>query len=342
LSSYKKKLKISVIGCGNWGKNHIRVLHDLGVLHSISDQNPSNATHYSNTYKVPCYDFDDIMSNPEIDGVIIATPAPTHFNLAKRSLKAKKATFVEKPLTLTMQEAQLLDQEAKAQNCPLMIGHLLQYHPAFLKIKALKASGALGKIQYIYSTRLNLGKFRTEEDIWWSFAPHDVSMILALIDDMPTQVIASEAKYLQHTISDITHAQLLFPKGEQAHIHVSWLHPYKEQKLIIITDKTMLVFDDLAPWESKLKHYPYPELWTDGLPSPCQSQAENIPLDISEPLKNQAEHFLKCIQENQKPLTDSAEAIRVLEVLLAAKNALPKPVLQDKQASASTYYFDSV
>ncbi len=322
MSNYDKKFNIAVIGCGNWGKNHIRVLNELGVLHSISDQNSATAAAYSAQYQVPFYSLEDIIHNPDINGVVIATPAQVHFEIGMRCLQSGKSIFVEKPLTLTLEEAQKLDEEAKKQNLTLMVGHLLHYHAGFLKIKELKENGSLGKLHYIYSNRLNLGKFRTEEDIWWSFAPHDVSMILGLIGDMPNNVVAREAKYLQHTAADITSAHLTFPKGEQAHIFVSWLHPYKEQKLIIIAEKAMLVFDDTQPWESKLQLYPYPTQWVDGLPQPCHSQAENIHLEKNEPLKQEAQHFLDCIAHHCTPITDGAEAIRVLKVMLAAKDAI--------------------
>lgn len=311
-----------MIGCGNWGKNHIRVLHELGVLHSISDAHPPQATHYSTLYKVPNYTLEEIIADPTIQGVIIATPAHTHFDIAKRCLDSGKSILVEKPITLTLEEAEKLQEEAEKKSLCLMVGHLLHYHAGFNKIKALKKEGALGKIHSIYSNRVNLGKFRTEEDIWWSYAPHDVSMILSLMDDMPSEVVAREGKYLNHTISDITNAHLTFPKGEQAHILVSWLHPYKEQKLIIIAEKTMLIFDDSQPWESKLQNYPYPKEWVDGLPKPCQSEVENIKLEPCEPLKAQAQHFLDCILEKRTPITDGKEAIRVLKVLLAAKNSI--------------------
>lgn len=324
LSNYNKDLKIAVLGCGNWGKNHIRVFHELGVLHSVSDTHSGQASYYSTHYQVPAYTFDEMLSNPSIQGIVIATPAPTHFELAYRALQAGKSILVEKPITLNLEEAHQLQEQAQARNLCLMTGHLLHYHAAFIKIKEFKNQKKLGKIQAVYANRLNLGKFETEKDIWWSYAPHDVSMILALIDDMPIEVIAREANYLQHTSSDITQAHLTFPKGEQAHIFVSWLHPYKEQKLTIITEKTMLIFDDSQPWDSKLKQYPYPDQWQDGLPAPAQSPIKPIILEPSEPLKIQAQHFLECITHNKSPITDSQEAIRVLEVLLAAKKSIRK------------------
>jgi predicted dehydrogenase len=322
LSNYDNQLKIAVLGCGNWGKNHIRVLHELGVLHSISDPNKAQAEHYATLYQIPILSLEAILANPSVQGVVIATPAQIHFELAKRCLEAGKSILVEKPITLTLDDAQQLQTLAQKQGACLMVGHLLHHHAAFIKIKELKAQGALGKLQAIYSNRLNLGKFETEKDIWWSYAPHDVSMILSLVDSMPLEVMAREANYLKHTQSDITHAHLSFPEGEQAHIFVSWLHPYKEQKLTVIGDKAMLIFDDSQPWESKLQLYPYPEEWVDGLPKPCQSQTQAIPLPPSEPLKRQAEHFLECITHKTTPIADGQEAIRVLEVLLAAKHSI--------------------
>lgn len=313
-----------MLGCGNWGKNHIRVLNELSVLHSVSDTHSEQADYYSAHYQVPAYTLDEILSDASIQGIVIATPASTHFELAQLCLQAGKSILVEKPITLTLEEAYQLQAQAQTRNLCLMVGHLLHYHPAFIKIKELKKQKKLGKIQAIYANRLNLGKFETEKDIWWSYAPHDVSMILSLIDEMPSEVIARDAKYLHHTISDITQAHLTFPKGEQAHIFVSWLHPYKEQKLTVISEKTMLIFDDSQPWDSKLKQYPYPEQWRDGLPTPCQSQVQAITLEPSEPLKKQAQHFLECITHNRTPITDSQEAIRVLEVLLAAKKSTRK------------------
>ena len=298
------------------------MLHELDALHCVSDPNKTQASHYSTLYQVPIHTLEDIINDASIHGVVIATPAHTHFELAKRCLKAGKAILVEKPITLNLEEAQALQKQARENSACLMVGHLLHYHNAFIKIKELNAQGILGKIQAIYANRVNLGKFETEKDIWWSYAPHDVSMILSLINEMPTKVVAQEAKYLNHTVSDITHAHLTFPKGEQAHIVVSWLHPYKEQKLTLICENSMLIFDDSQPWESKLQLYPYPPEWIDGLPKPCQSQMQTIALAPSEPLKKQIEHFLECITHKTTPITDAQEAIRVLEVLLAAKHSI--------------------
>ena len=312
-------LNIVVIGCGNWGKNHIRVLHELGALYGISDIDPQAARQQSQTYHVPILNLDQILKDPKVNGVLIATPASSHFTIAKACLLTGIHTFVEKPVSLCPKEAKNLSDLAQEKQTILMVGHLLQYHAAFAKLKQLKENGVLGKLQYLYSNRLNLGKFRTEEDVWWSFAPHDVSMILSLVGEMPDTVLANGAKYLQHTFSDINSAHLTFPGGQQAHIFVSWLHPYKEQKLVVIGEKAMAIFDDGKAWDSKLQLHPYPADWQDGLPHPSKTQAQNIPIDPSEPLKMEDIHFLNCIDKNMTPLTDGEEAYRVLAILTAAE-----------------------
>ncbi|HET9843265.1 MAG TPA: Gfo/Idh/MocA family oxidoreductase [Gammaproteobacteria bacterium] len=317
-------LNIAVIGCGNWGKNHIRVLDELGALYAVSDADVWTAAHFSNEYGVPKYTLDKIIADQKIHGVVIATPAATHQEIAIRCLQAGKHVFVEKPIALTVAEAKKIHEQAKLSRRILMVGHLLHYHAAFQKLKELHAEGHLGQLQYIYSNRLNLGKFRTEENIWWSFAPHDVSMILALVGEMPNTIMAMGANYLMHTVADVTCTHLTFPKGEQAHIFVSWLHPYKEQKLVVVGEKAMAIFDDGQPWKSKLKLHPYPVEWVDGLPKPSQSDATLIDIPKSEPLKEEAKHFLDCILHNKTPITDGNESIRVLTVLNAAEYSIEK------------------
>ncbi len=316
------QLNIVVIGCGNWGKNHIRVLKKIGALYAISDLDLGLSAKLSEEFEVPQYTFEKIIQDKKIDGVIIVTPVATHHQIATACLNANLHVFVEKPLAIDMQEAQDIHELAKQVGKTLMVGHLLHYHAAFNKLKSLRLDGTLGQLQYIYANRLNLGKFRTEEDIWWSYAPHDVSMILSLIDEMPISVKACGAKYLEHTIKDVTWTHLTFPKGEQAQIFVSWLHPYKEQKLIVVGEKAMAIFDDGQPWASKLTLYPYPNDWVDGLPQPQPSQAETIAIPHSEPLMDESLHFLDCILENGQVLTGGDESLKVLAVLNAADKSI--------------------
>src|SRR4029077_13481329 len=233
--------------------------------------------------------------------------------------------FVEKPLALAVNEAEAIIRLAERQDRRLMVGHLLQYHPAFIALRDLVREGALGRLQYIYSNRLNLGKVRREEDILWSFAPHDISMILSLIGQEPVRVTAEGGYYLHDAIADVTTTHLAFAGGERAHVHVSWLHPYKEQKLVVIGDLGMGVFDDGEPWEKKLLLYPHRIEWRETMPVPHRADAEPVALEAGEPLRLECQHFLDCIATGGRPRTDGGEGVRVLRVLTAASGALQRP-----------------
>jgi len=260
---------ISVIGTGYWGKNLVRNFNELGVLHTICDSNPSTLNSFQKQYpKVEVQRlFQNVLQNPDIDAVVIATPAETHFKMAKMALLANKHVFVEKPLALFVNEAEELQQLALSQDLKLMIGHILLYHPAIIKLKEIVNSGELGKINYIYSNRLNLGKIRSEENILWSFAPHDISAMLFLLDEMPSQVIAQGGNYLNQDITDVTMTMLSFKSGVKGHIFVSWLHPDKEQKLIIVGDKKMALFDDTLT-QGKLQIHDKGVDWINRQPVP--------------------------------------------------------------------------
>jgi len=239
-------IKISVIGCGYWGKNLVRNFSELGALHSVCDANHELANAASQTHGIPSLSLEQVLQG-DVDGVVIAAPAAQHYDLAQKALKAGKHVFVEKPLSLKIEDAKKLCDLALQVDRKLMVGHLLQYHPAFLELKQLISKGNLGRLQYIYSNRLNLGKFRNEENILWSFAPHDISMILGLAADLPETVYATGACHLNPRIHDVTTTHLSFKNGIQAHIFVSWLHPFKEQKLVVVGDRGMAVFDDGLP-----------------------------------------------------------------------------------------------
>lgn len=313
--------KISVIGCGYWGKNLVRNFAELGVLHSVCDINQELANQAAQTYVVPKYGLEDVLKT-DCCGVVIAVPAAQHFELAERALKAGKHVLVEKPLSLEVEEGKKLCDLSVQVNKKLMVGHLLRYHPCFIELKVLIKKGSLGRIQYIYSNRLNFGKFRNEENILWSFAPHDISMILDLVGDMPESVFAMGACHLNPHIHDITTMHMSFKNGIESHIFVSWLHPYKEQKLVVVGDRGMAVFDDGLPWGEKLKIYPHQLTWIDGLPQPEKADVINIPVEGLEPLRFECQHFIDCIVKDQVPRTDGAEGLRVLQVLDAAKQSL--------------------
>jgi len=205
-----------------------------------------------------------------------------------------------------------------------MVGHLLQYHPVFMKLKEMVLAGELGKIYYIYSNRLNLGKIRNEENILWSFAPHDISMILSLCGEEPDNVYAEGGQYLQEKIADVTVTHLSFPCGIKSHIFVSWLHPYKEQKLVVVGEKKMAVFSDTEEWENKLLVFPHSIEWNNHIPVPQKANPEKVYVEQSEPLRNECLHFLECITTGNRPVTDGEEGLRVLKVLNKAQESLDK------------------
>jgi predicted dehydrogenase/acetyltransferase-like isoleucine patch superfamily enzyme len=254
--------------------------------------------------------------------VVLATPAETHARLALLAIEAGKHVFVEKPLALEIPDALGVNKAAEARGLVVMVGHLLRYHPAFLRLNELVSDGAFGRLQYIYSNRLNLGKFRREEDVFWSFAPHDISMILALAGETPESVAAVGHCYLHSRIADVTTTHLRFSNGINAHIFVSWLHPNKEQKLIVVGDRGMAVFDDSEPWPRKLTLYPHRVAWHNGIPEPSRADAQPVPVEQAEPLRLECQHFLECLRVGRQPRTDSREGIRVLRVLDAARRSM--------------------
>jgi UDP-2-acetamido-3-amino-2,3-dideoxy-glucuronate N-acetyltransferase len=290
----------------------------------ICDKNEALLQSFKEAYPEvdTCIAFSDVINRGDIDGVVIATPAETHYTLAREALTAGKHVYVEKPLVLHEDEAASLIHIAESARRKLMVGHLLQYHPAFVRLKELVKSGELGKINYIYSQRLNLGKIRREENILWSFAPHDISMILALAGEEPTAVLATGGYYLHQRIADVTTTHLEFDSGLKAHIFVSWLHPFKDQKLVVVGERKMAVFNDTLPWSQKLLLYPHKINWENHVPIPAAADPEEACVPEAEPLRLECEHFLECIQYGVQPLTDGREGLRVLEILNAGQRSM--------------------
>jgi len=319
----ENRVNIAVAGAGYWGKNLVRNFESLGALKVICDSQEKTLHDFSKRYPdvAVTESFESVLEDAQITAVSIATPAETHFEMVRASLEANKHVFVEKPLALREEQGMELQQLAEERKKVLMVGHLLQYHPAVVKLKQLVSEGELGKIQYIYSNRLNLGKIRTEENILWSFAPHDISVILSLTDEMPEWVTSSGAYYLHQNVADVTLSNLSFPSGIRAHIFVSWLHPYKEQRLVVVGDRKMAVFNDVEQ-KDKLLLYPHRIEWKDHVPVPDKREAERVPLDMKEPLKEECRHFIHCVKENIRPKTDGGEALRVLKVLQACQESL--------------------
>ncbi len=315
---------IAVIGCGYWGKNLVRNFAELGALHTICDSSP--ALLESLAAKFPGLktetDYRKIFANPEIKGVVISTPAVTHYALGREALLAGKDIFVEKPLSLTAAEGSELVDLAARLGRVLLVGHILEYHPAIVKLKELVDKGELGRINYVYSNRLNLGKIRTEENILWSFAPHDISVILLLTGGiLPEHVSAHGAGYLNKDVADITVTTLAFPHDLRAHIFVSWLHPFKEQRLVVVGDKGMAEFNDLNP-KDKLLLYRQPVEWIDQKPVAKPQKAEIVPIAAEEPLKLECQDFIDCIASRAKPRVDGRKGLKVLEILNACQASL--------------------
>lgn len=315
---------IAVIGAGYWGRNLVRNYAEIGVLAAICDARIEVLETFKEKYPEPRYtsSYNEVLEDEDIKGVVIAVPASMHFSLAREALVAGKDVYVEKPLALDLDDAMELRDIAEKNSRILMVGHLLQYHPAFDRLKELIKEGRLGRINYIYSNRLNFGKIRREEDILWSFAPHDISMILSLANEPVDSVMATGGNYLHKKIADVTTTHLDFASGLKAHVFVSWLHPFKEQKLVVVGDKNMAVFNDTLAWEEKLTLYPHTIDWHDGIPVPEKKEALKVEIPRKEPLRSECEHFVECINTRKRPITDAEEGIRVLSVLKASQDSL--------------------
>ena len=265
---------------------------------------------------------DDVLKNDQIQSVALATPAETHAGLAVQAMQAGKDVFVEKPMALTLEDAEKMKKVAEETGRILMVGHLLEYHPVVLKLREMIASGELGKINYIYSNRLNFGKVRTEENALWSFAPHDVAVILRLMGQAPVEVSACGGSYLTNGIADTTMSNLSFQNESRAHIFVSWLHPFKEQRLVVVGDKKMAIFNDVAPFGEKLQLYPQNVEFDGPIPILKKDDAEFVEHAITEPLREECNHFLDCIKSRKQPITNAQSGIDVLKVLHACQQSI--------------------
>ena len=312
------KRNIAVVGCGHWGKNLVRNFSELGALYCVSDPEDTLSEYFSVKYQVKDMSFDEILADPQVEGVILAVPARLHAQMAIRAMRSKKNVFVEKPIAMNQSEATLMIETSIDENVHLMVGHLLQYHPIFLQLKSLIKMGHLGELTYLYSNRLSFGQVRAEEDVIWSFSPHDISMILSLAEQEPGTVEARTSNILQENIADIGTIFLTFNSGLKAHISVSWIHPVKEQKLVAIGRDAMAVFDDTQPWDKKLAIYRHGMDRFTNPPTLRKADAEYIVIDSFEPLKQECRYFLELIANRVPPVTDGQEGLRVLDVLTRA------------------------
>lgn len=331
---------IAVVGCGFWGKNLIRNFHELGCLKAVCDVDSSRLAPVAEQYGVEGYSsYESLLELRELQAVAISAPAAEHYLLAKRALLCGKDVFVEKPLALRVEEGLELSDLARQRDRILMVGHLLHYHPAIRELKRLIREGVLGKVQYIYSSRLNFGKLRTEENILWSFAPHDISALLYLLDEEPVSVTAHGGAYLNPRVADVTLSSCEFASGVTAHIFVSWLHPFKEQRLVVVGDAQMAVFDDMEQQERKLVLYPHEIDWIDRRPIARLRESQVIPVAAEEPLKNECRHFVECLATHRTPETDGKEGVRVLQVLNACEQSLKSGGHLQRIQKPTEHYF---
>lgn len=333
------KISIGLAGLGYWGKNILRNLHELGVLHFACDADENTIAAHKKNYPDISFTtkFTDLLEDQELRAIAIAAPAAAHYNMVKKALQAGKDVYVEKPLSLTVGESQELVDIAEREGRILMVGHILQYHPAVLKLKEMIDAGELGKVEYIYSNRLSIGKLRTEENILWSFAPHDISVILMLLEEEPVSVNSFGGAYLTKDIYDTTMTTLEFKNGVKGHIFVSWLHPFKEQKLVVVGSRAMAVFDDVS--KEKLFLYPHKIDWKEGkIPVAQKAACQIIPVDKAEPLKAELEHFISCVLDRKRPKTDGGEGVRVLKILESAEKSMGSSQKAASPATALPYF----
>ncbi len=324
-------IKIGLIGCGAWGKNLLRNFANLPgcTLLTCCDESPKQIERLCPSYPGIKFtqDHKEITENPNLDAVVISTPPATHFELCKAAILADKDVFVEKPLVLEVKQGEELVRLAEEKKKILMVGHIMEYHAATLKLKEYIDKGELGRVYYLYSTRVNLGKVRDIENALWSFAPHDISMILFLLDKDPVTVTATGECYLQKEIEDVAFMTMHFADGVMAHVHVSWLDPHKDRKLTIVGEKKMAVFDDTKSaekiWiydkgvETKQDYSTYGEYLS------LRFGDVVIPrIPATEPLKTECQHFIECVQSRKTPRSDGRDGLRVSKVLDAAQRSL--------------------
>lgn len=331
---------LALIGAGNWGKHLARNFYEIGALHTICDANEQLLHTYRSNYQgvSTTLHHEEVFTNPAIQQVVIAAPASQHFSLAKQAIEAGKDVFVEKPLCLDSEEASALVELAGEKQKILMVGHLLHYHPAFNRLKELVETGEIGSVKHIACHRLKLGRFRTEENVLWSFSPHDFSMTLSLAGDCKLQSVSCKgSSFITEGIEDITMTQLSFSDGLSAHIYSSWINPHKEQKLVVIGDKGLLTFDDTKPWHEKLSIVKEPvEYDSANIPKVGSGEVTYLPIKEGEPLKSECLHFLECCHTRQHPRTCGVEGLATLKALQAAEHSLKncgEEVFMEKEQS---------
>ena len=318
-----KKVNVAVLGCGYWGKNLVRNFRDLGALKLVCDVSESGRTKAEEMAPEVerTTSFSGVFERSDIDAVVLATPAETHESLALEAIEAGKDVYVEKPMALNVNQGRRMLAKSREYDRILMVGHILEYHPAVLRLGELIDQGELGDVRYVFSNRLNFGKIRTEENALWSFAPHDIAVILRLVGEQPSEVTCVGGTYITSGLADVTVSCMEFASGPRAHVFVSWLNPFKEQKLVVVGSRKMAVFNDLSQ-DQKLTLYDQRVDVDQNQPMLCRGESEVIAIEAKEPLREECSHFLDCVRERKTPLTDGANGLAVLRVLEACQNSL--------------------
>ncbi|MBV9803323.1 MAG: Gfo/Idh/MocA family oxidoreductase [Solirubrobacterales bacterium] len=324
-----RSIRVAVVGLGYWGPNLARNFAAIGGCELAWCCDPSEQARARVAPSFPharfTGDFDEVLADPSLDAVALATPVPSHAELAVRVLKAGKHCFVEKPLAVSVADAERAVAASQAAGRVLMVGHLLEYHPGVQRLKQLTDTGELGdRIYYIYGNRLNLGKLRSDENALWSLGAHDVSVVLYLADEEPWEVIAHGESYVQAGVEDVVFCFMRFASGLSAHLHLSWLDPHKERRFTVVGSRRMATFDDMA-LEGKL------QIFDKGFDQDSSSYGEYITrtggmfspqIPNVEPLRIECEHFLECVRHGLTPRSDGASGLRVVRVLEELQRSL--------------------
>lgn len=321
----RSELGVAVLGCGPWGRNHVRTWDRLGVLRVVCDPDQARLAEVKAEHAEVETDSDPafVLARGDVDAVVVATPAATHVALALAALEAGKDVLVEKPMATTVADGERLVATAERLGRVLAVGHLLEHHPAVEALVTLVHAGALGRLHSLSANRLNLGRIRSGENALWSLAPHDIALLLRLLDREPEEVACTPGGALQPGVADTTRTTLRFAGGVRAHIVSSWFHPFKEHRLVVAGEAGMAVFDDTAPWAEKLVTYPHRVEWGPGqVPVAQRGERRPQPLEPDPPLERQARAFLAAVRSRRPPRNDGRSGLAVLRVLAAAQRSL--------------------
>jgi UDP-2-acetamido-3-amino-2,3-dideoxy-glucuronate N-acetyltransferase len=312
--------KICVVGGGKWGQNHIKTLYQLGNLGGIVEANAERLNELLKLYPVAGFTELGQALEKDFDGFTVAVPAPLHYEVAKKIIECGKSVLVEKPMTLSTETSSELVELAERKGVQLMVGHVLLFHPAIRKIKEIIDSGELGNLYYLYSNRLNLGTVRTEENVFWSFAPHDISVLDYFVGHPAEKIVSKGSKFLQEEVYDVTITQLDYPNNVHAHIFVSWLHPFKEQRLVVIGSKGMVSFDD-ATAEKEIKFYDKRIDFEKGIPVKVENPTRIIPYEQKQPLTEELKYFVDHLDKKIE-IADGQSGLEVVKVLEEAEKKI--------------------